>query len=82
MNKYNFIDLRRDEQIACNVLAIYTLFNSANSRITVQDIENEIDIICNVYKKEKLIEIANLKLSKLKKYKTEWENKFRGDSNK
>ena len=69
MEVYDYKDLSRAEKIACVTLAIYTLFSSGNLEITVEDIENEVDVICRVYKRNGLINTANNKLSEQRRKK-------------
>ena len=67
MSNYLFEDLYKDEKISCIVLAFNTLFNSANEKITVKFINDELDVICKVYKREHLIDVANQILNEYRK---------------
>lgn len=59
MGEYLYKDLCEEEKVACIIIAINTLFNSGNADITVELVNNEVDVICKIYRREELIKRAN-----------------------
>ena len=64
MKKYSYNELDIEEMVACNIIAMDTILYSANENITVQSIADELDIICKIYDRNSLKDIANKKIHK------------------